>query len=277
MGYKIRRTFTYGEFIEMANSPVDSKLGRMSQLGSEHVTVGTDSYQEAHELAEQGWPEGVEKIKVIVERIFETTRKALEEQGIRYALDGGAYVDVGRYCSGEPECFGVFDTVEKIRPIFKLEVCTNMAGNWGEKQIQNRGAAVLGMIDAVESVGYSAEVDLIVGSEQRKNTLIYKIRVKNAGEPLDMDRLAFCLMHPAFNRRISWSAREHEDDATRKAFRYHEGGAYGHPIDLPDEEKSDDACYVNSMNGYERRHFKTENDGAEWVKRQLKEQGLLRG
>jgi len=74
--------------------------------------------------------------------------------------------------------------------------------------LARKGAAILTLIDALESAGRPVEV--IVGSYSLKGRRALDVRVtlKRAGQRMSLDALAFAIGSPDFFRRVIFGARE---------------------------------------------------------------------
>jgi hypothetical protein len=105
---------------------------------------------------------------------------------------GGGTLDVGRYLSGEPECFASiqYQHGRNIRLVFSPEVhkTSHPLG------LALRGGAVMGLVDALEAQGNSVEIwvgwDNTVGKDKYES----RILLKRAGEYSSAPELAgpFC-------------------------------------------------------------------------------------
>jgi hypothetical protein len=70
------------------------------------------------------------------------------------------------------------------------------------QDIINRGAAVVALIDKIQSEGQRVELIAFCHIAGRRNDrLIMAVTVKRPEEPIDMDRVAFALAHPSMLRR----------------------------------------------------------------------------
>ena len=238
----------YPSLVEMANAVAerpdsDFTSGAEKEGSGESWDFGV-GFQGALDLARQGWPEGLEAIKEAHELIYGILAPRIKHQEVEYALDGGAFIDVGRFCSGEPECFGVFHEVEKIqnKPITVI-INATCSGSVSAQNIRNRGAAIAAAVDVLEQTGYSCEVVMInflgplsFGGGQDERTLIRTV-VKQAGEVVDLDSMAFALTHPAYQRRLVFGAQDKFDDSIRRRWGFEESGGYGNMYEYTDSHE----------------------------------------
>jgi hypothetical protein len=199
-----------------------------------------------------GWPEGRDRMARAVQGAadlarFDTTR----------ALDrdvAGAFPHVPLAIAGDPACMIVpADLDTAARPIVRVVVNLGRSGETKAGAIANLFGAVLSCVDAVEAAGQSVELTAIRcsagkflagGPDRRpegKGALMMRAPLKRAGEPLELDRMAFALAHPAFHRRLLFRFLERHPHAAPLA------DSYGTSIDPPQEPGT---IYVPAMTYY---------------------------
>ena len=86
------------------------------------------------------------------------------------------------------------------------------------------------LIDKLEDAGMSCAITLCeyTDASQGKGKFLIEFPIKKAGQPLDIDRCAYAMVHPSMLRKICFALTETEPKA--------EGGwsgGYGRPIELP--------------------------------------------
>jgi hypothetical protein len=84
-------------------------------------------------------------------------------------------------------------------------------------------------------------------------------RIKEAGEVVQLDKLAFCLAHPALHRKLNF------------ALRMKHAGWIGGSIDVPLEERGD--IYIDAADSTATAAWLDPVKAQEWVLAQLKAQG----
>lgn len=177
----------------------------------------TGSFDDAVALVRTGWPEGAAKVAEWRNRLGGFLSAATAAKSKSFAWDvTGDFVDVGRYLTGEPECCGSeqdYGESNKSRVVsIRLNNC--VSGSLSGDCIVARGVAVLVAVDLLESLGIRVEV--VVG--QATSTvgrgadagstpglhLDANVVAKRAAEPVDVDRLAYVIAHPAYFRRLGF-------------------------------------------------------------------------
>lgn len=162
----------------------------------------TASWADAINLARYGWHEGLEKITQATPMLPQRDSIAL-----RHSVTG-ILPNVPAYCAGIPE--SMYAVYKQKRHTSAVKIYVNLTYAWmcEENQIVTHGASILSFVNALEQQNISCEVIGYVEvynnttSAKSGNLARLEIALKTAGQPLDSDRFAFCLMHPSFLRRL---------------------------------------------------------------------------
>lgn len=229
-------------------------LGNASISGEYHFT-GTYTLEEAVELAQWGWPEGVEKISAIAEGIEidpELLKSALKQE--IYFDVAGDEPDIDRYLQGIPDNMVSYPTVQHSHgKILDLVVNAGQHAHIDKQVIENRGAAILAAVEALRTSGYSIGVFVVEqcrASYAYENTAIrYEVPILEPGQSVNIDTLAFSIMHPSFLRRLLFAANEAESTDMRKKFGFHSGGGYGVPLPTGNYEHTRPAYIIDKDEG----------------------------
>jgi len=267
---------SWGEFLALAEDGKSemSIFSRQSRTYDAADWYGTSTFEEALDLARFGWPEGLERVSAIVERIKEVhslSGSRVKSVETIYDLAGG-FVDVGRFLSGEVECMGNFEEVIKEGYGKILTIALNISSSAGvsAEMLSIRGAATLALVDILEYCGRSCEVILTEATlNGYGGQLEYHVPIKLAGEMLDLDRLSFSMTHPSVLRRLMFSVSEQEDSTIRKLFNISKYGGYGTPT--ASVFKGD--VYVDCQ--FLGRDFSNNSMATKWVMKELKAQGVI--
>ena len=102
------------------------------------------------------------------------------------------------------------------------------------ERLMRRGASILSLIDKLEDSGLSCNVNVCeyTRASQGKGFFLIEFPIKKAGQPMDIDRCAYALVHPSMLRKLCFVACEQEPKA--------ESGwssGYGRPMNLPIHER----------------------------------------
>lgn len=185
---------------------------------------------------------------------------------MRFRIAGGA-VNVGRFLSGRPDCFAARVRSEQVkdqRSRKALRMVVNVGARAGVSAdvFFARGAAAVTLVEGLERAGMRVQVDMIsLATDGSAGLVRLACRLKEAGETVQRDKLAFCLAHPALHRRLNVALR-------RKAV-----GWIGGSIDLPVEERGD--IYIDAADTTASDVWLDSAKAQQWVRAQLARQGSM--
>lgn len=178
----------------------------------------TKTFEEAVELARGGWAEGTAKIVEHREQCAAFLAAAKTAKAREFGWDvTGQFIDVGRLLSGEPECCGSeFDGGTQLASrVVSIRLNQSVSAAISADTICARGVTVLVAVDLLESCGVRCEVTVSKGSKSNggegsvKNLQVdTHVVVKQAGDAVDLDKLAFWVAHPASFRRFGFRLNE---------------------------------------------------------------------
>jgi hypothetical protein len=191
---------------------------------------GTATFAEAVDLARHGWPQGRQLISDALAIVF-PERAQLPERVHDVA---GAYPDVPRAVAGDPmSMINLRPSSRAARPVVRVDYSRSAPSIVPAAAIINRGAALLGAVDALESAGYSVELRLVFKNTSLAAPLAFHsaVTIKDAGAPLDIDRAAFALINPAVLRRLAFAIREQHGELERNGGFNSYGVADSTPLD----------------------------------------------
>lgn len=223
------------------------------------------TWEDTLKLAINGWPEGVEQIRKYTEVLEQKLGSSLKIDEYFYDVTGQDF-DLDRVLIGEPEAWLNTEQVEVQAPaLHNLKLVFNFSTSAGvdSEYIQRRGAAIVALISLLQKTRRSVEVVAGAKSMNRQTGQFFSMNVtiKKAGDSLDLDKLAFALIHPCFQRRLYFGVQE-------AAWEQLPVG-YGKIIDL--EDKGD--IYIGGMNS-STHEFKSNESTEQWILEELKKQGV---
>lgn len=159
-------------------------------------------YGGAMEMASGGgyWPEGAEKImdaKIEVDASAEEVFEVLPTPDVT-----GHTLDMDEYLAGEPECWIRDDDVPTEAPVITVGVNTGMLFDVDAQSMFNQGAAILSVVDRLESDGKRVRLMACEHSKAGDHKANVVITIKESSDEWSPSSVAFALCHPAFNRRL---------------------------------------------------------------------------
>lgn len=205
---------TWAEFIAYASrepkwSPDNPQYGSHGTGGNREHFTGTATFEDASRLALYGWPAGRENL---VNTIAIVNPERTTYQSHSYDV-AGEYPNVPRAIAGDP-----MSMVRQRRthiashPVVRIDYNVTVPWMLNADCIVNRGAALLSVVDALESRGYSCELRLIFKGYSQTKRIHISIVYKRAGDALDLDRAAFAVTHPSVLRRFYFAVCEQHSD-----------------------------------------------------------------
>lgn len=203
---------------------------------SNPATKGWDlnaDYDGALKLARDGWAEGMDAMEQTLHAIIPAVG---HEPRWGWSETGGS-ISVSRYLHGHPK--SMRNRRKKhmgSSPV--LHIVVNTAASCAVKaaQMANYGAAIVGLIDRLETTGKRVHLDLVnVSCVNNEIRLAYGWNIKRASEHVDLAAIAFSIAHPASFRRLGFAMMERSpSDCETYGYGY---AADLHIADVPDADE----------------------------------------
>ena len=179
--------------------------GHQSSIKGSFEFTRSLNWDKCIELAECG-------DKLVTEQVASAAVKVTFEAGPTWEYAPvGAFPCIPAYAAGVPEDMFVplEDGAANSKPIVRIAVNVVCSAFVEPQDIINRGAAVVALIDKIQSEGQRVELIAFCHVEgSRNDRYIMSVTVKRPEEPIDMDRVAFALAHPSMLRRCFFRAVE---------------------------------------------------------------------
>tara|TARA_R110002073_G_scaffold3864_3_gene25803 strand:- start:268 stop:1125 length:858 start_codon:yes stop_codon:yes gene_type:complete len=233
-------------FVSFAeNRKLDSSWKREASRSKNDMDFyGNATFNQAIKLARYGWTEGRD---LLANATASAASAISNNMTPSFFMDvGGAYPIAALAASGDPACMVNPTPYEQTaKPTVALNVGAAFNCTYRTHQINNFGGALCAWIDKLEALGQSIELTLSYynGANDEKSAepdSHNQVRIKRAGEPLNLDTIAFALIHPAMNRRLQFS---HLESLPLGESHY----AYGRKKDVPQKRRDSSALYLNGL------------------------------
>lgn len=207
-------------------------------------TLGVD-WDRALRMAKEGWEEGVRKLFALAAAVPNNT-VTTREMSV-----AGEYPDVPRYLAGDP--FNMVKRGKQRVPKPSMTIVSSIGANCNVtgQQMANFGAAIVALVDRLESRGVRVELMGVWRSQHMgdKSTFCCSWTVKRAEDHLDLSAVAFGLGHPAMLRRFGFAIMERSPKQC-EVYNYGVSSDVVGPVDLVDVPPN--ALYIGGVgsNGY---------------------------
>jgi hypothetical protein len=263
---------TYAEFIRACDA---SKASQGANLGFAPDNTGfnwyaSKTYPEAYKLASEGWKSGADKLRLQLDKIDVSSYVKKPETAFDVYGDYG--FDMGKVMSGEPECMMTLQESEELAdssdgPIIKMVVNTVLSASIPVEVVMRRGAAICAIIDALETSGKQVELTMVCSAWCGSQCFTHIVPLKNPGEPLQIDQIAFSIGHPSIERRFNFIALNLFDAWSITTH------SYGSPCDIQESAIAEVDIYFPQMHGSEEQ-WQSVEACQEWIKARIHDFGI---
>lgn len=189
------------------------------------------SWDEAFDMAIKGWKQAVPRLSTGVQAAIAASRRPQFVAG-----PVGGSTNMGAYLQGRPDCMVNVIRTTRPSPVVRIGIDNTAAAGIAGERMEAVGRNCLVVLESLRMAGIPAEVWVCgtIGSGYERGKAAgefydLRIKVQEAGRPLDISRLAFWVAHPASLRRLKFALEETEDKSTRETFGITPHGGYGFP------------------------------------------------
>tara|TARA_R110002012_G_scaffold92324_2_gene224295 strand:- start:1055 stop:1900 length:846 start_codon:yes stop_codon:yes gene_type:complete len=203
--------------------------GRRASQDAPEEWSGDVTLDQAVKLAEFGWKDGRDRMSTELDMAHNATSF---ERLPSFDYDVAGYMpNIPLYVSGCPShMMSPLGNESSMGRVVEFKVNLSASSRVSEETLMRRGASILSLIDKLEDSGMSCAITLCeyTKASYGKGQFLIEFPIKKAGQPLDIDRCAYAMVHPSMLRKICFALTELEPKAE-------EGwsSGYGRPDDLP--------------------------------------------
>lgn len=240
---------TYEQYIQACTAPrVKHARGDSSRKHGDVSFYGSSTFEEAVELCTTGDIKRAKTISSIVIDTANAVRNKLPQYNIEYCSDEGAFIDVAKFVTGEPECLGQFVETNKA-PTRALSIAINMSFSCGysAKSILELGGKFAGLLLGLRASGINATIYIYYTVQPSS----WSAKAMTAPESQRIINLTACdtsklaaAFSPYFFRRLDFSLAELQSEEHQEI--YGVGCGYGRSGSL-DVAIPVDICINNPM------------------------------
>lgn len=210
MEYSFDSIMEFIDYIENTEVRNDIFSSLSSETG-DYDFCKTRTLEEAKNFLKYGYHEDFEKLKELKYKL-EKYIKLSKQKSKQYNFYVGYAPDVKAYLEGNP-----LSMLTKENPKRKhIDIYYNSAilGNVSTNEIFNRGAVTLSLVEILENLGFSVDLNIFTMSSTNGQIHYAKFNLKRSGERLNIQKLYFPLCNPSFLRRLVFRLREETPDIT---------------------------------------------------------------
>lgn len=122
----------------------------------------------------------------------------------------GAFPCIPAYAAGVPEdMFTQSEDAPPVRsPIVRIAVNMSASASVSAQHIVHRGAALVGLIDQIQSTGRRVELIAIKHGQKNGDQFVWSVTIKRPEEHVDMDRIGLAFATPIMLRRFFFRVME---------------------------------------------------------------------
>lgn len=270
---------SFDEMVSYAVKPLSEDVINNYKYGVEqqaNKNFNGETYQDGITQAQSGWKKGWE----IAKKMSSDFRVSLGESSISKVTKPnvhGQSVSMSRYIMGDPRCMrnSQRKRLKKQGKIVKIFFHSGYLSNIKKSQVKRRGAAILALINSLQSTGYRVEVEagfLAEGTGGGDVYSDYRFKVKDAEQPIDEDRMGFVLVSPCMHRVVGFRVREHEDLAWHQDY-----GTFpnqGSSRDYKGDLSISDADVYLGVNDNDWDVFNSDSSAKKWLREQFEIYGV---
>lgn len=171
-----------------------------SSVSEGYEFTRTRNFEEAVMLMENGWEDMSKKLNTTL-RAKENELQPVYKKRPSLNVCGYQAV-VPLYLQGIPT-----NMIDKKNVVIKQKVITinksiDYHAGIGQQQIVDESIKALQIVKKLESKGYRINLNIVLGTTKNLKSFIVSVRIKSAGERLNISKLAFPLVHPSMLRRL---------------------------------------------------------------------------
>lgn len=231
-GYEVVEYNSLNEFYNyICDTPFNDSFrwAKHESVNDDYSFTQTRSFEEATDLLKNGWSDMSSKLTQRLNVVKNQVQPTMKPKTINSVA--GFQPIVPLYLSGVPTNMVNRKMVPVKQKVITLNKSISYKCSIKTEQIVEESTKAMMIVKKLEAQGYRVNLNVIMGGIESDLKLITKIRIKSAGEKLNISKLAFPLVHPSMLRRLMFRFIEVYPKVTKSFVK-----GYGVPV-------SDDEAY----------------------------------
>lgn len=199
--WKVEEFDSIQEFYEYVTTTPVNKTFRYKSVPSSHRRssshwYGTSSFDEAAYLLRHGWTAGAQSLTQKL-RLAETNKEVQTTYKNVLSMCGYQAI-VPLYLNGVPNNMVNRKPVQVKKKVITINRALSCSASVSSDTLMNESVKAFQIIKKIEASGVRVNLNLLISTGH----VCVKIRLKSAGEKLNISKLAFPLVHTAMFRRL---------------------------------------------------------------------------
>lgn len=202
-GWHLVEFNSISEFLEyIEKTPTNNAFSKRNSLSSKRLDrkyspwSGTQTYGEAFDLLRSGWTVGAKNLEIKLKKVSKISGTDMR---LRNFVDVCGYqAIVPLYLQGVPCNMVNRKMVPMKQKVITINRIVSCSSSVRSETLENESIKCFQIIRKLEQSGYRVNLNLLMSSGHA----CVKIKLKSAGEKLNISKLAFPLVHPAMLRRM---------------------------------------------------------------------------
>ena len=203
----------------------------VSSIEGPESFTGTKSLDHANTLLKYGWEKGAQ----LLTKKFKLENVKLGQKERRKMVNDivGFQANVPRYLQGIPtNMVNQTKVVKKQKIINLVKGITYKAGVSADRIIEDSTKTLL-LVNELEKKGFRVNLSVMFSAFCGNERVLFKTKIKAAGEKLNISKLAYPMVNPSFLRRHMFRSLENEKRIKNKSW----AGGYGQPLTRNEDVK----------------------------------------
>ena len=231
---KLYRYNTIGDFFKDVSSATDSKLFSGNELSSQRVDDdkepwhGTKTWEEANELLISGDAKSAEMIRTSGQ--IRTPKRTNVNRPIPTCNVYGYLPHIPNYVAGIPTDMINHRSIVAKQKVITIIVAGAVNWTWSAQKLADVNAKVVTAIRMIEAGGVRCNLYSYYGAYEGKESVGALVKVKDSGRYLEIEKMAYAMVNPAFFRRHFFRFLETRKELTDRVWL----STYGRPARMGD-------------------------------------------